>query len=427
MKKLLSLFVVLTMVVIMAAGCGSSGDKTEGTEPTGSNAAATQAPVSTEAPAAEADASTDSGVNIKVGIIYIGDENEGYTAAHMAGIDQMKTTLGLTDEQVIEKTNIKEDESCYDAAIDLAEQGCNIIFANSFGHEDYMKQAASEYPEIQFCHATGYQAAASELPNMHNYFTAVYESRFVSGVVAGLKLNEMIESGKITADKAKMGYVGAYPYAEVVSGYTSFYLGAKSVCPTATMEVQYTNSWADMTAENEVASSLIADGCVLISQHADTTGGPTACEAANVPCVGYNVDMITVAPNSALTSATINWGPYYTYAVKSVVDGTAIAPDWCQGYVDGAVAISVLNDKAVAAGTADKVAEVEAAIKAGTLHVFDTTTFTVGGSSIEDLITAGGDYAKYSAYVKDGYFHESELISAPAFDLRIDGITELTQ
>jgi basic membrane protein A len=427
MKKLLAFFVVLTMVVTMAVGCGSSGDKTEGTEPTGSEAAATQAPASTEAPAAEEDASTDKATDIKVGIIYIGDENEGYTAAHMAGIDQMKTTLGLTDEQVIEKTNIKEDESCYDAAIDLAEQGCNIIFANSFGHEDYMKQAASEYPEIQFCHATGYQAAASGLPNMHNYFTAVYESRFVSGVVAGLKLNEMIESGKITADKAKMGYVGAYPYAEVVSGYTSFYLGAKSVCPTATMEVQYTNSWADMTAENEVASSLIADGCVLISQHADTTGGPTACEAASVPCVGYNVDMITVAPNSALTSATINWGPYYTYAVKSVVDGTAIAPDWCQGYVDGAVAISALNDKAVAAGTADKVAEVEAAIKAGTLHVFDTTTFTVGGSSIEDLITAGGDFAKYSAYVKDGYFHESELISAPAFDLRIDGITELTQ
>lgn len=424
MKKLLALFVVVS-IVMMAAGCGSSGDKTESAKPAGSEAVATEAPASTEAPVAEA--GTDTAVNIKVGIIYIGDENEGYTAAHMAGIDQMKTTLGLTDDQVIEKTNIKEDESCYDAAIDLAEQGCNIIFANSFGHEDYMKQVASEYPEIQFCHATGYQAAASGLPNMHNYFTAVYESRFVSGVVAGLKLNEMIESGKITADQAKMGYVGAYPYAEVVSGFTSFYLGAKSVCPTVTMEVQYTNSWADMTAENEVSSSLIADGCVLISQHADTTGGPTACEAAGVPCVGYNVDMISVAPNSALTSATINWGPYYTYAAKSVIDGTAIAPDWCQGYVDGAVALSALNESVVAAGTADKVAEVEAAIKAGTLHVFDITTFTVGGTSIEELITAGGDFAKYAAYVKDGYFHESELISAPAFDLRIDGITELTQ
>ncbi|NTV79010.1 MAG: BMP family ABC transporter substrate-binding protein, partial [Clostridiales bacterium] len=234
-------------------------------------------------------------------------------------------------------------------------------------------------------------------------------------------------SGTITEADAKMGYIGAYPYAEVVSGYTSFYLGAKSVCPSVTMEVQYTNSWADMAGENEVATSLIADGCVLISQHADTTGGPTACETAGVPCVGYNVDMISVAPNAALTSATINWGPYYTYAVQSMIDGTEIATDWCQGYVDGAVAISTLNDAVVAAGTAEKVAEVEAGIKDGSIKVFDTTTFTVGGATIEDLIAEGGDFAGYSAYVSDGYFHESELVSAPAFDLRIDGITELTE
>jgi basic membrane protein A len=395
MKKTLSLLLVLVMIVGLVAGCGSK--KSEG-----------------------------SG-DIKVGVIYVGDENEGYTAAHMAGIDTMIKTLGLKENQVIEKTTIKEDESCYDAAVDLAEQGCNIIFANSFGHESYMMQAAAEFPEVQFCHATGYQAASSKIANMHNYFTAVYESRYVSGVVAGMKLKAMIDAGTITADQAKMGYVGAYPYAEVVSGYTSFYLGAKSIVPSVTMEVQYTNSWADMAGENEVASSLIADGCVLISQHADTTGAPTACEKAGVPCVGYNVDMISVAPTTALTSATINWGPYYTYAVKSVIDGTAIDTDWCQGYADGAVGISKLNDAAVAEGTAAKVTEVEAAIKAGTLHVFDTTTFTVGGSKIEDLIAAGGDFAKYADYVKDGYFHESELISAPAFDLRIDGITEKTE
>lgn len=291
-----------------------------------------------------------------------------------------------------------------------------------------MKQAAQEYPDIQFCHATGYQAAISGLPNMHNYFTAVYESRFVSGVVAGLKLNEMIADGKITEAQAKMGYVGAYPYAEVVSGFTSFYLGAKSVCPSVTMDVQYTNSWADMALEKETAEALIADGCVLISQHADTTGAATACEAANVPLVGYNVDMTSTAPNTALTSAAINWGPYYTYAVQSVIDGTAIDTDWCKGYVDGANHITALNDAAVAEGTADKVAETEAAIIAGTLHVFDTSTFTVNGKSIEDLIAEGGEeYAKYADYVSDGYFHESELASAPAFDLKIDGIKELTQ
>jgi basic membrane protein A len=243
-------------------------------------------------------------------------------------------------------------------------------------------------------------------------------------VVAGLKLQEMLDAGEIT--EAKIGYVGAYPYAEVVSGYTSFFLGARSVCPDVTMEVQYTNSWGDMAAENEVASQLIADGCVLIGQHADTTGAPTAAESAGVLCVGYNVDMRSVAPDSALTSAASNWGAYYTYVGRCMVDGTAIDTDWSQGFSDDAVYITDLNENTVAAGTADKVAEVEAAIIDGSLHVFDTSTFTVNGSSIEDLIAAGGEFADYSTYVFDGYFHEQEIQSAPAFDLRIDGITEKT-
>ena len=234
--------------------------------------------------------------DLKIGAIYIGDENEGYTAAHMAGIDEMQEALGLDDSQVIEKTLIGEDEGCYDAAADLADQGCQIIFANSFGHETYILEAAGEYPDVQFCHATGTQAASSGLSNMHNYFTNIYEARYVSGVVAGLKLNQMIEDGTITEDSCKMGYVGAFPYAEVISGYTSFYLGAKSVCPSVTMEVKYTNSWASFDLEKECADALISDGCVLISQHADTTGAPTACEAAGVPCVGYNIDMTSVAP-----------------------------------------------------------------------------------------------------------------------------------
>ncbi|QHQ59904.1 BMP family ABC transporter substrate-binding protein [Anaerocolumna sedimenticola] len=429
MKKILTLLLVLAMTVGLVTGCSSSATK-ETSENTAPDSIATKENTASESESVAADntgAESADISGIKVGIIYVGDENEGYTSAHMAGIDEMIKNLGLSEDQVIEKTNIAEDESCYDAAVDLADQGCNIIFANSFGHEDFMLQAAKEYPEVQFCHATGYKAASSGLPNVHNYFTAVYESRYVSGVVAGLKLNEMIEKGTITADKAKMGYVGAYPYAEVVSGYTSFYLGAKSVCPTVTMEVQYTNSWADMAGENEVAKQLIANGAVLISQHADTTGAPTAAEEAKVPVVGYNVDMTSVAPDSALTSATINWGPYYTYAVKNVIDGTPIDTDWCQGFKDGAVGISTLNEKTVAAGTADKVAEVEAALKDGSLKVFDTSTFTVKGSKVEDLIKSDADFSKYSAYVSDGYFHESELISAPAFDIRIDGITELTQ
>ncbi len=392
MKKIVSLVLVLAMALICSAAFAEGGIPAD---------------------------------QIKVGYIYIGDENEGYTAAHYEGAKEMMAELGLSEDQVIIKWNIPETEEAYDAAVDLAEAGCNIIFANSFSFESYVIQAASEYPDVQFCHATGFQAASCGLSNMHNYFTSIYEARYVSGVVAGLKLNAMIADGTITEDTCKIGYVGAFPYAEVISGYTSFFLGVRSVCPSATMDVKFTNSWASFDLEKEAAEALVAQGCVLIAQHADTTGAPTACQALGVPCVGYNVSMNEVAPDSALTSSSNNWGIYNTYAVKSVIDGTPIDVDWCQGLAQGAVLITELNEKTVAEGTADKVAEVEAAIIDGSTHVFDTATFTVGGEKLEDLIASNADYAKYEAYVSDGYFHESELASAPAFDIAIDGITML--
>ena len=418
MKKALSILLAMGMTVGMVAGCGDTADNS-------SAAASTEAGTDgTQAAASAAD--------IKVGVIYIGDENEGYTAAHMAGIDEMAANLGLSDDQIIEKTTIPEDEKAYDAAVDLAEQGCDIIFATSFGHETYILQAAQEYPDIQFCHATGYQAKSSGLSNMHNFFTRIYESRYLSGVVAGMKLNEMIKNGEVSKDKCKIGYVGAFPYAEVISGFTSFYLGVKSVCDSATMEVKYTNSWASFDLEKECAEQLIADGCVLISQHADTTGAPTACEAKKVPCVGYNIDMIPTAPDAALTSATINWGPYYTYAVQSVIDGTAIETDWAKGVKDGADAITELNDKTVAEGTKEAVEEAQKGIEDGTLHVFDTSKFTVGGKTLEELVESGDkDATKLKDYIKDGYFHESDvesgMPSAPAFTFIIDGINSITK
>ena len=362
--------------------------------------------------------------DLKVGFIFVGDEQEGYTYAHMLGRDGMIEALGLSEDQVISKYNIPEDESCYDAAVDLAEQGCQIIFANSFGHEDYMIQAASEYPEVQFCHATGYQAASSGLENMHNYFTSVYESRYVSGVVAGLKLAELY--GEDT--DAKIGYVGAYSYAEVKSGFTAFYLGVRSVCPNVTMEVKYTGSWADQALEKETAEALIADGCVLISQHADTTGAAAACEANEVYDVGYNVSMLDAAPNYALTSASIKWAPYYTYAVESIINGETIDTDWCQGYADGAVWITDLGS-AVAEGTEEAVEAAWASILDGSLHVFDTSTWTVDGETITTTATdeLADTYYGVEYINEDGYFMESELASAPAFAFVIDGITELNQ
>ena len=406
-RRVMCMIAALTMTVSMMTGCGNSNSK----ESTNANSTTTK--VSADAETQSADVS-----DLKVGVIYIGDENEGYTAAHMEGIDEMMEEYSLTEEQVIEKTCIPEDESCYDAAVDLADQGCDIIFGTSFGHEDYLIRAAQEFPNTQFCHATGYQAASSGLSNMHNYFDNIFEARYVSGVVAGMKIQEMIDNGTITKDQAKMGYIGAFPYAEVVSGYTAFYLGAKSIVDSVTMEVKYTNSWADPSKEGEMATALISDGCILISQHADTTGGPSVCEEQGVPCVGYNVDMTSVAPNAALTSPTNDWGTYYKYAVGCIIDGTSIDTDWCKGYADGAVGITPLGT-ACAEGTQEKVDEVIAAIKDGSLHVFDTSTFTVGGETVDSWKNASG-----VEYIQDGYFHESEAISAPAFELRIDGIVE---
>nr|WP_298542318.1 BMP family ABC transporter substrate-binding protein [uncultured Lachnoclostridium sp.] len=418
LRKLVSVAMAGVMTLSLAA-CGGSGTADTTAAPASTEAAAdTTAADAGETEAKEA--APAGGVakeDLKVGFVFIGDENEGYTAAHYKGAMEMKEALGLADDQIIVKWNIPEDETAQDAAMDLADQGCQIVFANSFGHESYVIEAAKEYPEVQFCHATGFQAASSGLSNMHNYFTAIYEARYVSGVVAGLKLNQMIEDGTVAKDACKIGYVGAYPYAEVISGYTSFFLGVRSVCPDATMEVKYTNSWASFDLEKEAADALISDGCVLISQHADTTGAPTACEAAGVPCVGYNISMIATAPTQALTSSTNNWGAYVTEAVQHVVDGTEIPVDWCKGFSDGAVLITELNEAAVAPGTKEKVEEVEAKLAAGELHVFDTSTWTVEGKTLDTYKKDDGN-----EYISDGYFHESEFASAPAFDILIDGI-----
>ncbi len=367
------------------------------------------------------DVSSDT---LKIGIICIGDESEGYTAAHIDGIKAMVENLNLSEEQVIYKYNISETGSaCQDAAKELADEGCSIIFGNSFGFEEQMYKVAEQYPDIQFCHATGFRAQTAGLDNVHNYFASIFEARYVAGVVAGLKLQQMIDEGTITPEEAKIGYVGAYDYAEVKSGYTAFYLGARSIVPETTMEVMYTGSWSSMDKEKETAEALIDRGCVLISQHADTTGAPSACDAKDVYCVGYNISMIPTAPDHALVSSRINWGSYYTYAVKSIIDGTEIARDWCQGYKEDAVLLTELNEKAIAPGTVEKVAEVEAALKEGTLKVFDTSTWTVGG----ETITSTANIEGYNGveYIVDGAFAESVNASAPSFAFVIDGITEL--
>ena len=308
MKKVFALLLALAMVFALAA-CGEEpADVSEEPAPTESGEESAESSEAPEEPSAEGGIAKEE---LKVGFIFLHDENSTYDLNFINAAKAAIEELGLTEDQYEFRMNVPEGQECYDAAAELADDGCNFIFADSFGHEDYMIQAAMEFPEVEFAHATGTRAHTEGLANYHNAFASIYEGRYLAGIVAGLKLNEMIESGEITEDEAKMGYVGAYTYAEVLSGYTSFYLGAKSVCPSVTMDVTFTGSWFDETAEREAANSLIAGGCVLISQHADSMGAPSACEDAGVPNVSYNGSTAAQCPETYLVSSRIDWTPYF--------------------------------------------------------------------------------------------------------------------
>ncbi len=368
--------------------------------------------------------------DFKIGVILLHDEDSTYDLNFINAVKDAQKQLGLKDSQVIFKRGIPESNECYEAAADLVDEGCKVIFADSFGHESYMIKAAEKFPEVQFCHATGTKAHTQGLSNYHNAFASIYEGRFLAGVAAGLKLNEMIANGTISAENAKMGYVGAFTYAEVISGLTSFYLGAKYVCPSVTMDVQFTGSWYDEASEKNTALSLINGGCALISQHADSMGAPSACEEKSVPNVSYNGSTESSCPNTFIVSSKIDWAPYIKYICECTMNGTAIDTDWCGTLATGSVKLSDLGAKATADGTAEKLEEVKAALEAGTLHVFDTATFTVNGETVTTYtadVDDMGDYVGDTEVIKDGYFHESEYRSAPYFDLRIDGINFLNE
>ncbi len=400
MKKITALLLALVMVFALCA-CGNNNS---------------------------ADDKTDAEDALKVGFIFLHDENSTYDLNFMNGAKEACEALGLTEDQYIFKTNIDESQECYEAACELAEEGCDIIFADSFGHEDFIIQAAKEFPEVQFCHSTGTRAHTENLSNFHNAFASIYEGRFLAGIAAGMKLNEMIAAGEFTADEAKIGYVGAFTYAEVVSGYTSFFLGARSVCPTATMEVTFTGSWYDETAEKEGANKLIANGCKLISQHADSMGAPTACELANVPNVSYNGSTVDACPNTFIVSSRIDWAPYYQYAITAVQNGEAIDADWTGTLATGSVVLTDVNEAAAAEGTADAIADAKAKLEDGSLSVFAVDTFTVEGKALDSYmadVDTDPAYEKDTEVVANGAFQESKFRSAPYFDVQIDGITLL--
>ena len=418
MKKFLAMLLALVMALSLVA-CGEKKDDTQGDGDGDATAA-----------------------KVKVGFITLHDENSTYDLNFINAAKKAIEDLGLTEDDYILKTNVPEGQECYETAMDMVDNGCNIIFADSFGHEPYMIDAAKENPDVQFCHSTGTRAHTEGLANYHNAFASIYEGRYLAGIAAGMKLNEMIEAGKFTAEEAKMGYVGAFTYAEVVSGYASFYLGAKSVCPTVTMEVTFTGSWYDETLEKTGAELLIDRGCKLISQHADSFGAPTACQNAGVPNVSYNGSTKNVGADTYIISSRIDWAPYYEYAIKAVMNGTAIDADWTGTLATGSVVLEELNTDVAAAGTAEAIEAAKAKLESGELHVFDVSTFTTKADDTMNTfkvdflkVDENGHITSYLAdvdtdeaytgdteVVHDGYFAESEKRSAPYFDLQIDGI-----
>ena len=387
MKKIIALLLALVMVFALCA-CGKTAEETK----------------------------------LKVGFIFLHDENSTYDLNFIKAAEEACQAAGV---EYILKTNVPEGQECYDTAAELVDEGCSIVFADSFGHEDYLIQAAKDFPNVQFCHATGTKAHTENLANYHNAFASIYEGRYLAGIAAGMKLNQMIEEGKITAEEAKMGYVGAFTYAEVISGYTSFYLGAKSVCPSVTMEVTVTGSWYDQALETEGAQKLIDRGCVLISQHADSLGAPSVCEANGVPNVSYNGSTEDAGPNTYIVASRINWAPYFSYIIDCVKNNKAIDADWSGSIASGSVELFPLNEKVAAPGTQEAIDAALAEIKAGTLHVFATDTFTVGGENLSEYLAdvdTDDAFTPDTNVVSDGYFHESEKRSAPYFDIQIDGI-----
>lgn len=424
MKRFLGIFLTVALTASMLVGCGAKAD-----EPANTDAAATEETTeateetaeATEEAATEAKASLEG---VKAGFIFLHDENSTYDLNFMNAAKAACEALGV---EYLTKTNIPEGQECYEAACELADAGCNFIFADSFGHEDYMIEAAKEFPEIQFCHATGTKAHTEGLANFHNAFASIYEGRYLAGIAAGMKLNEMIEKGDIKEEEAVMGYIGAYTYAEVISGYTSFYLGAKSVCPSATMKVTFTGSWYDETAEKEGANKLIEDGCVLISQHADSMGAPTACETAGVPNVSYNGSTESACPNTFIVSSRIDWQPYFEYCLDAVANGTEIATDYTGSLETGSVALTELGKNAPAAGTQEAIDAAKADLIAGKIKVFDTATFTVEGKTLDSYMADVDTDANYEGdheVIIDGEFVESgaDFRSAPYFNINIDGI-----
>lgn len=401
----------------------------------------------------------------KVGFIFLHDESSTYDLNFINAAKAACEAFNLKDNQIVIKKNVPETSECYDAAEELVNKGCKVIFADSFSHEGFLIQSANEHPEVQYFHATGTSSNVTtgsrivKNNNVHNAFANIYEGRYLAGYTAGLKLAEMIENNDSKVPNSgdiNIGYVGAFTYAEVISGYTAWYLGVKQGCidggkvadaDRIKMKVTFTGSWYDVAKEKAGAEKLIAEKCVIISQHADSMGAPSACEEKGVYNVFYNGSTIKECPKTFLIASRIDWTFYMKLMIGSVMENKSVVKDYCATIEDGAVVLSEENKSLISEAQMAKVNELKEKLVNKTVRVFDCSKFTVAKDTrnatvdengklltyLADYIDVKGDDGK-STFEADGnvvvtdektgisYFSESTERSAPYFDLKIDGI-----
>ena len=367
-------------------------------------------------------------LKIRVGFVYEGDESTPYTSNFIRAQHALEDLFGEAVEIHI-KNNVPENRT-KSTLRELVDEKCDIIFTNSYGFSDGTKRIAALYPNVEFCQATGINANIEPvLKNYHTFMGEVYEGRYVAGIVAGMKLKQLIDEGSITPEQAKIGYVGAFPYAEVISGYTAFFLGARAIVPSVTMSVLYTNSWSSFSKEKQCAVRLIDEGCVIISQHSDTIGPAVACEETYssriVYHVGYNQSMIDVAPTTSLISTRINWTPYIVGAVKAVmnkknieksISGHVHGNDLGAGFALDWVQMMELNTIIAAPGTEEKIADVVKAFKKGR-----------GPDVFKGNYTGVNPYNSKDTYDLNAGYKENQTSSAPTFCYVLDDVITIEE
>ncbi len=363
----------------------------------------------------------------KIGFIYDGDASTPYSANFIRAVSQLKTEYEDKIE-VIEKFNVPND-ACGDVIDDLVKDGCDIIFTNSYGYGETAKKMAEKYSDVQFCEATCDNANSEpKLSNYHTFMGEIYQGRYISGIAAGARLKEMINTGVINEKQAVVGFVAAYPVAEVISGYTAFLLGVRSQCPNAVMRVKYINSWEGYSIEKQAAEQLIDEGCVMISHHSNTIGSAIACQEANKPYpvyhIGYNQDMMSVAPTSALVSCRIDWSKYIFSAVEAVlnkgkiesyVDGTINGYDASGGFKEGWVKMLEINAAVCADDTEKLVNDAIKDMSKGKTHVFKGDYIGVDPDDPSDTYDLNTEYI------------ENKNSSAPTFHYVLKDIITISE